>query len=68
MTAKTGAERSQKLRDKEAADGIVKLVMKLTATEREWIQTGQDLGEFHDATEFLLAATRAYIEQNTNKA
>jgi hypothetical protein len=68
MTAKTGAERSQKLRDKEAADGIVKLTHKLTATERQWIQTGQDLGGYDDVTEFLLAATKAYIEKNTNKA
>jgi hypothetical protein len=63
--AMTGGERSQKLRDEEKAKGIQRLVMKLTATEREWIQTGQELGGFDDATEFLLAATKAYIEQNS---
>jgi hypothetical protein len=63
--AKTGVERSQKLRDKEAADGIVKLVMKLTATERGWIRHGQNIGGYSCHTEFLLAATKAYIEQNS---
>ena len=63
--AKTGKERSQKLRDEEKASGIVKLTHKLTATERQGIQTGQDLGKFEDVTEFVLAATKAYIEQNS---
>jgi hypothetical protein len=64
MTAMNGAERSRKLRDKEKADGIVKLVMKLTATEREWIYQGQDAGGFDDHTEFLLAATKFYNENH----
>ena len=67
MTAKTGAVRSQELRDKEKAKGIEKLVMKLTKTEREWIQKGQDLGGFEDHTEFLLEATRAWIEIKRRK-
>jgi hypothetical protein len=65
MTAKTGAERSQKLRDEEKAKGIQRLVMKLTDTERGWIQKGQDIGKFDDHTEFLLAATKAYVEINS---
>ena len=67
MTAMTGSERSQKLRDEEKAKGIQRLLMKLTATEREWIQQGQDLGKYDDHTEFLLAATKAYIENSNNK-
>lgn len=63
--AMTGAERSQKLRDEEKTKGIQRLVMKLTTTERGWIQQGQDIGQFEDHTEFLLAATKAYIEQNS---
>jgi hypothetical protein len=58
--AMTGGERAQRLRDKEKAEGIEKLLLKLTATERSWIQTGQDLGGYDDATEFLLEATRLY--------
>ncbi len=65
MTAMTGAERSKKLRDKERTKGILKLVMKLTVTEREWIQQGQDIGEFEDATEFLLEATKFYNENHS---
>ncbi len=64
MAAMTGAERSQKLRDKEIAKGIGKLVLKLTDTERGWIQDGQDIGDFEDATEFLLAATKFYNENH----
>jgi hypothetical protein len=63
--AMTGGERSQRLRDEEKANGVQRLLMKLTPTERGWIKTGQDLGQFEDATEFLLAATKAYIEQNS---
>jgi hypothetical protein len=66
--AMTGGERSQKLRDEEKAKGIQRLVMKLTDTERGWIHQGQEIGRFEDHTEFLLAATKAYIDQNTNKA
>jgi hypothetical protein len=62
--AMNGAERAQRLRDKEKAGGIEKLVMKLTATERSWIQDGQSLGGYDDATEFLLAATKEYIENH----
>lgn len=68
MTSMTGAQRSKKLRDEESAAGIKKLLLKLTGTERGWIAEGQKLGGYDDATEFLLAATRAYIEKNTNKA
>lgn len=64
MAAMTGAERSQKLRDKETAKGIGKLILKLTETERGWIQEGQDIGEYEDATEFLLAATKFYNENH----
>jgi hypothetical protein len=62
--AMTGSERAQRLRDKEKAGGIQKLALKLTATERSWIQDGQDLGSFVDHTEFLLAATKEYIEKH----
>jgi hypothetical protein len=62
MTAMTGAERSRKLRDKEKADGTQRLVMKLTATERGWIQQGMDIGGFECHTEFLLAAAKFYNE------
>jgi hypothetical protein len=62
--AMTGAERAKKLRDKEKAGGIEKLLLKLTATERGWIQTGQGLGGYDDATEFLLAATNEYIKKH----
>lgn len=64
MAAMTGAERSKKLRDKEKSKGIDKLVMKLTATERGWIQEGQDIGDYDDHTEFLLAATKFYNENH----
>jgi hypothetical protein len=64
MTAMTGAERSKKLREKEKADGIQRLVMKLTATERGWIQQGQDAGGYECHTEFLLAATKFYSEKH----
>jgi hypothetical protein len=62
--AMTGADRAKKLRDKEKAGGIEKLLLKLTATERSWIQDGQSLGGYDDATEFLLAATKEYIEKH----
>jgi hypothetical protein len=67
MTAMTGAERSKKLRDEEKAKGIQKLVLKLTATERGWIQDGQDIGGFEDPTEFLLEATKLYIRENSKE-
>jgi hypothetical protein len=62
--AMDGKERAQRLRDKEKAGGIEKLLLKLTATERSWIQTGQDIGGFSDHAEFLLAATKEYIEKH----
>jgi hypothetical protein len=62
--AMDGKERAKKLRDKEKAGGIEKLLLKLTATERSWIQTGQSLGGYDDATEFLLAATKEYNEKH----
>jgi hypothetical protein len=62
--AMDGKERAQRLRDKETADGIQKLLLKITATERGWIQAGQSLGGFVDHTEFLLAATKEYIEKH----
>jgi hypothetical protein len=63
--AMTGGEHSKKLRDEEKAKGIQRLLMKLTPTERGWIQRGQEIGQFEDPTEFLLAATKAYVEQSS---
>lgn len=62
--AKSGKERSQELRDREKAKGIDKLVLKLTETERDWIQCGQDIGGYEDHTEFLLAATKFYNDNH----
>ena len=61
MPAKTGKERSQALRDREREQGIEKLVLKLTAKEREWIQQGQDICGFVDHTELILEAVKEYI-------
>ena len=60
--AMSGKERSKKLADKEKAAGTVRLLLKLTPTERQWIQDGQAIGLFDDPTEFLLHATRFYIK------
>jgi hypothetical protein len=65
--AMTGAERSQKLRDKNGAAGIKSLSLPVTATERQLIQQGQDAGGYTNPTEFVLDATRLYIEQNAKK-
>jgi hypothetical protein len=65
--AMDGKERAQRLRDKEKARGIEKLLLKLTATERGWIQTGQDLGGYADHTELILAATKEYIENHKKR-
>lgn len=62
--AMDGKERAQRLRDKEKAGGIEKLLLKITATERGWIQDGQSLGGYEDATEFLLAATKEYTKKH----
>ena len=67
MTAMTGAERSRKLRDEERAKGIQRLVMKLTATERGWIQQGQDIEGYSDHTEYLLGLVQADIDKNAKK-
>ncbi len=66
--AKTGAERSQALRDRNEAAGIKTLPLPVTVTERRLIQQGQNIGGYSNPTEFVLAATKAYIEKNTKKA
>ncbi len=60
--AMSGKERSAKLADKEKAAGIVRLTLKLTPTERDWITQAQAIGLFDDPTEFLLHATQFYIK------
>jgi hypothetical protein len=60
--AMDGKERAQRLRDKEKAGGIEKLLMKLTATERSWISEAQKLGKYEDHTELILFLIRGYIE------
>lgn len=65
--AMTGAERAEKCRKKKEDSGIKALALQLTETERRWIQDGQDLGEYEDATEFLLEATKEYILKRKDK-
>ena len=62
--AMTGAERAKRLADKEKAAGVVKVLLKITPTERAWIQQGQNAGGFEDPAEFLLAATNFYLDNH----
>ena len=60
--AASGAVRAKKLRDKERDQGIEKVISKMTATERAWIQQGQDKHGYEDATEYWLALVRADLD------